>query len=272
MATQTAAERLREWLDGQQPAFALVLGSSLGAVAEVARNPRKLSYAEVPGFPMPSTSGHSGQLVLGEVGDSIGLILEGRVHYHETGRIDAMRPVIQCFADLGIEIVVLTNAAGSTRPDMPPGSLMLINDHINFSGTNPLIGETDDAGFVSLVDAYDPELSGYLRGAAQQHGVDLAEGVYLCNAGPAFETPAEIRMATVIGADAVGMSTVPEAMLARRYGIRVAALSAITNFGAGLLGGAPSHDETKREGSRIVSDLAKLMQGFADRLAANSSH
>jgi len=145
---------------------------------------------------------------------------------------------------------------------------MLINDHINFSGTNPLIGETDDAGFVSLVDAYDPQLSGYLRGAAEQHGVDLAEGVYLCNAGPAFETPAEIRMATIIGADAVGMSTVPEAMLARRYGIRVAALSAITNYAAGLLGGTPTHDETKREGSLIVNDLSNLVRGFAERLAA----
>lgn len=272
MQTSNASERLKQWFAGEHPAFALILGSSLGAVAEVVRNPRKLSYAEVPGFPMPSTSGHSGQLVIGEVGGCTGLILEGRVHYHETGRIDAMRPVIECFAQLGIEIVVLTNAAGSTRPEMPPGSLMLINDHINFSGTNPLIGETDDAGFVSLVDAYDPELSGFLREAAVQHKVDLAEGVYLCNAGPAFETPAEIRMATIIGADAVGMSTVPEALLARRYGIRVAALSAITNYGAGLLGGAPSHDETKREGSRIVENLGQLMCGFADRVAAASAN
>ncbi len=270
MLSTTASERLREWFDGEHPAFALVLGSSLGAVADVVHNPRKLSYAEVPGFPMPSTSGHSGQLVIGDVGGCTGLILEGRVHFHETGRIDAMRPVIECFAQLGIEIVVLTNAAGSTRSQMPPGSLMLINDHINFSGTNPLIGETDDAGFISLVDAYDPELSEFLRAAARQHSIDLAEGVYLCNAGPAFETPAEVRMASIIGADAVGMSTVPEVLLARRYGIRVAALSAITNYGAGLLGGAPSHDETKREGSRIVEDLTQLMRGFASRIAAAS--
>jgi len=181
MLEKSASGRLKEWFDGEHPAFALVLGSSLGAVARVVRNPRKLSYAEVPGFPVPSTSGHSGQLVIGEVGGCTGLILEGRVHYHETGRIDAMRPVIECFAELGIQIVVLTNAAGSTRPEMPPGSLMLINDHINFSGTNPLIGETDDAGFISLVDAYDPQLCDFLRAAAEQHDIDLAEGVYLCN-------------------------------------------------------------------------------------------
>lgn len=248
-----------------KPQFAVILGSSLGPFADSVQHARSINFDDVPGFPQPSISGHHGRLILGEVGGVSTLVLEGRVHYYESGDPGVMRPVIKAFAELGIEFVVLTNAAGSLHESVGPGRLMLIRDHINFSGTNPLIGEAGDAGLVPMTNAYNEELARTMRSAANEQNIDLAEGVYLCNSGPMFETPAEIRMAAVIGADAVGMSTVPETILARRFGLRVAGLSAITNMAAGIAGGTPSHGETKRVGSQIVGDLTRLLHSFASQ-------
>jgi purine-nucleoside phosphorylase len=172
-------------------------------------------------------------------------MLAGRAHYYEHGDAAAMRPVLETLAGIGVEKLILTNAAGSLDPDMPPGSVMLVTDHINFSGSNPLFGEPTDRRFVGLTEAYDASMRAALEQAAQATGTTLHKGVYMWFSGPSFETPAEIRMARVLGANAVGMSTVPEAILARFLGLRVAACSAITNFAAGMTGAELSHQETK---------------------------
>jgi purine-nucleoside phosphorylase len=261
-----AASRLIQHLGQDAPVFAVVLGSSLGRLADALANPRALSYAELPGFPKPTVSGHAGELVAGTLGGKPVLMLKGREHAYEHGNAAAMRPVIEALAEAGLSRLVLTNAAGSLRPEVGPGRIMLITDHINLSGMNPLIGETGDARFVSLTNAYDPVLAGALRAAARRDGLVLTEGVYAWFSGPSFETPAEIRMARLLGADAVGMSTAPETILARRFGLRVAGLSVITNLGAGMSGASPSHEETKREGAKAAADMTRLITRLAEDL------
>ncbi|MEP4103191.1 MAG: purine-nucleoside phosphorylase, partial [Nitratireductor sp.] len=187
-------------------------------------------------------------------------------HYYEHGNAAAMRPALETLAGIGIKRLVLTNAAGSLDPDMPPGSVMLITDHINFSGTNPLFGEPSDRRFVGLTEAYDPAMRAALENAAEATGTPLKKGVYMWFSGPSFETPAEIRMARVFGADAVGMSTVPEVILARFLGMRVAACSVITNLAAGMTGEELSHQETKDMaplgGARLAAVLRRAIGAF----------
>ena len=257
-----AAERLREHLGAVRPVIAMVLGSSLGGLSQGLTEPRALAYCDLPGFPQPSVSGHAGELVTGMLAGRPVLMLKGRAHAYEHGNAAAMRPVIEALAACGIGRLLLTNAAGSLRHAIGPGNIMLITDHINLSGMNPLIGETGDDRFVSLTGAYDATLAQALRDAARHERIDLAEGVYAWFSGPSFETPAEIAMAGLMGAHAVGMSTVPETILARRFGMKVAALSVITNFGAGIGGASPSHEETKREGARATADMARLIARF----------
>jgi purine-nucleoside phosphorylase len=172
-------------------------------------------------------------------------MLSGRVHYYEHGAADAMRVPLEVLRGIGVTRLILTNSAGSLRQDMPPGSVMRITDHINFSGANPLIGEASDSRFVGMTTAYDATLGAAMDRAAEATGTPLHHGVYMWFSGPSFETPAEIRMARVLGADAVGMSTVPEVILARFMGLEVAAASVITNYGAGMTGAELSHQETK---------------------------
>ena len=262
----TAAAILKRFVGRTQPLFAVVLGSSLGGLADGLESPRMVTYAELPGFPMPSVSGHAGELVIGTLGGHPVVMLKGRAHAYEHGNAGAMRPVIEALAAAGLTRVVLTNAAGSLRPDVGPGRLMLITDHINLSGMSPLLAEAGDARFVSLTNAYDPALADRLRAAAKAESVALAEGVYAWFSGPMFETPAEIRMAGTLGAHAVGMSTAPETILARRFGLKVAALSVITNLGAGIGGASPSHEETKREGAKATANLSQLLARFAKDL------
>lgn len=253
---------LAEHLGGDRPRVAIILGSSLGDVAASAECARKIDYREIAGFPLPKVSGHAGQLIIGKLGDRQVLILRGRAHAYENGDAAVMRPVIAALSESGVTSLIITNAAGSLDPKLRPGRIMLIEDHINFAGMNPLIGETGDQGFVGMTDAYDPALRKGFMKAAKQEKIALAQGVYVWFSGPSFETPAEIRMVRKWGGDAVGMSTVPEVILARRFGLRVAALSIITNLGAGIEGSAPSHDETKREGAKAASDMARLLQRF----------
>ena len=162
----------------------------------------------------------------------------------------------------GIETLILTNAAGSLKPEMRPGSIMLIADHINYSGMNPLIGQHGDENFVPMTDAYDPALRQRFLAAAKAEGIALHEGVYCWYSGPSFETPAEIRMFQIIGGTAVGMSTAPETILARRFGLKVAGLSVITNLAAGIEGASPSHEETKREGAKAAMNMKALVTRF----------
>ena len=236
---------LAERLGGRAPKLAIVLGSGLGGLVDEVENAVRISYAELPGFPKSGVTGHAGEIVAGNFAGRSVLMLAGRAHYYEHGDAAAMRPVLETLAGISVEKLILTNAAGSLDPHMPPGSVMLITDHINFSGSNPLFGEPTDSRFVGLTEAYDATMRKALEQAAEATGTKLHRGVYMWFSGPSFETPSEIRMARVFGANAVGMSTVPEVILARFLGLRVAACSVITNFAAGMTGAELSHQETK---------------------------
>jgi xanthosine phosphorylase len=255
---------------GLRPRVGVVLGSGLGAVADAVAEPTVIDYAELPGFPQPTVAGHGGRAVLGTIGDVPVAVLQGRAHVYEGGDLERIRTPIRALRAAGAEIIVLTNAAGSVRPEVGPGRLMLITDHINLSGTNILAGPNDDEigpRFPSLLDAYDPELRDRLRAAAAELGTDLAEGVYLAVSGPTFETPAEIRAFSELGADAVGMSTVHETAVARHAGMRVAAVSAITNLAEGLNPEPLSHEQTLRDAQVAADALAPLLVRFLEGLA-----
>ena len=255
---------------GLEPRVGIVLGSGLGAVADAVTHPTVVDYADLPGFPRPTVEGHGGRAVLGRIGEVPVAVLQGRAHVYEGGDFDAIRTPVRALRAAGAEILVLTNAAGSLRPDVGPGRLMLISDHINLSGVNVLTGPNDDSigpRFPSLRDAYDPELRERLRVAAVELGIELAEGVYLAVSGPTFETPAEIRAIERLGGDAVGMSTVHETAVARHAGLRVAAVSAITNLAEGMGDEALSHEQTLRDAQRAAEALAQLLVRFVEELA-----
>ena len=253
---------LGELLGRRSPKTAIILGSSLGPIAEAVTDPLIIPYADLPGFPMPKISGHAGRLVVGTMGGAQVAVLQGRAHPYESGNAAVMRPAIEMLKDAGIETLILTNAAGSLDPQLRPGSIMLITDHINYSGMNPLIGQHGDENFVGMTDAYDPAIRKKFLAAAKVEKITLNQGVYVWFSGPSFETPAEIRMAQIIGGHAVGMSTAPEAILARRFGLKVAGLSVITNLGAGIEGASPSHEETKTEGAKAVADMSRLLMRY----------
>ena len=253
---------LKEWGVEGPFEYGLVLGTGLGPVADLVQNPVIVPYAQIPGFPKGQVSGHSARVVAGTIGKHKVFVMQGRAHYYEHGDPAIMRTPIETMAALGIKNLILTNAAGSLLEDMPPGALSLISDHINLSGVNPLIGMNDDSRFVPMVDAYDPALRASLKQAAIASGVTLSEGIYHWFPGPSFETPAEIRASKLLGATLVGMSTVPEVILARRIGLRVAAISMVTNYGAGLFGGAPSHAETKSVAAEAGEKMKALLGGF----------
>jgi xanthosine phosphorylase len=248
----------------------IVLGSGLGAVAEAVEDPVVVGYEELPGFPRPSVEGHAGRAVLGRVAGVPVAVLQGRAHLYEGGDLDPLRVPVRALRAAGAEILVLTNAAGSLRPEVGPGSLMAITDHINLTGANLLVGRNDDAvgpRFPALRDAYDLSLLAELRRSAQTLGLTLAEGVYLAVTGPSFETPAEIRAYQVLGADAVGMSTVQETIIARHCGLRVAAVSMITNLAEGLSDEPLSHEQTLRAAEAGAGDLTRLLLDFIPRLS-----
>ncbi len=255
-----AVQELIKKLEGFAPRIAMVLGSGLGDFADTVDQAIRIPYSELNGFPHGGVSGHAGEIVAGYVSGVPVLVLAGRVHYYEHGDAGAMRPVLETLSAFGITHLILTNAAGSLREDMPPGSVMLIEDHINFSGSNPLFGEPTDRRFVGLTTAYDQGIRSALEDAAKAEDIALSKGVYMWFSGPSFETPAEIKMARIFGADAVGMSTVPEVILARFLDMKVAACSVITNFGAGMTGGELSHHETKEMAPRGGKRLAAIIR------------
>ena len=262
------------WIRGKRdaaPRVGLVLGSGLGAFAERLKNRVAIPYEEIPHFPVPSgVVGHAGELVLGDVGSTPVVVLSGRVHFYE-GRpmTDVVYPA-RVLARLGVGAVVLTNAAGGVRRTFRPGDLMLISDHINAFGTNPLIGPNEEAlgaRFPDMSAVYDKKLRVLAKSTARQLKVPLREGVYLGNSGPSYETPAEIRAYRTVGADAVGMSTIPEAIALRHAGVRVLGISTITNMAAGILPQPLVHAEvlavTKRVGQRFVALLTALVPKIA---------
>jgi purine-nucleoside phosphorylase len=241
------------------PKIGLVLGSGLGSFADTLENQARFAFAELPGFPVSTVTGHRGELVIGTVAGVEVAVLSGRAHFYEHGDAAVMATPMETFAALGCTAVILTNAAGGLDPKVGPGELMMITDHINFAGTNPLYGADGDRRFVGMTQAYDEDLAALLRRAAAAEGVALSEGVYMWFNGPSFETPAEIRMARILGADAVGMSTVPEVILARYFGMKVAAVSTITNFAAGMTGGELSHEETKENAPKGAEKLKRIL-------------
>lgn len=258
-----AADFLKGRLGALAPRYGIVLGSGLGSLVDAVAEPLRIPYADIPGFPVSSVSGHAGEFVAGRIGDTPVAVLSGRAHYYERGDAKAMRVPIETLKRIGVENLILTNSAGSLREDMPPGSVMRIADHIAFASANPLIGVESDERFVGMTNAYDAALAIGMEEAAERLGIPLARGVYMWFSGPSFETPAEIRMARILGADAVGMSTVPEVILARFFGLKVAAASVVTNFAAGMTGSELSHEETKQMaplgGTRLAAILKEMI-------------
>jgi purine-nucleoside phosphorylase len=264
---ERSAAAIRARAPQRSPRVAVVLGSGWQAVAAQLDAPTAIAYAELPAFPLLGVAGHAGELVLGRLGGAEVALLAGRKHAYEDGHADAMKGAIRTLAALGVGALLLTNAAGSLDAAMPTGSLMLISDHLNLAQRTPLHGERDNARFVDLRDAYDPVLRGKAREVARAMGQALHEGVYAWMLGPQFETPAEIRMLRTLGADAVGMSTVPETILARHAGLKVLGLSLITNLAAGMDDQPLSHAQTMAAGQAAADRAARFLEALAPALA-----
>ncbi|MGC9219894.1 MAG: purine-nucleoside phosphorylase [Solirubrobacteraceae bacterium] len=254
-----------------RPLVGVILGSGLGAVADAVQAPEVISYEELAGFPRPTVAGHAGRVVQGTIAGVPVAVLQGRAHLYEGGPVDEIRAPVRWLRASGAEILVITNAAGSLRPEVGPGRLMAVTDHINLTGANVLAGPNDERigpRFPSMGAAYDPEFLAQLRATAAQLGIPLAEGVYTGWLGPSFETAAEIRAVRILGGDAVGMSTVHETIVARHCGLRVAAISAITNLAEGLGDVALSHEQTLADAARAADDLTRLLVAAIPSLAA----
>ncbi|WP_153770582.1 purine-nucleoside phosphorylase [Labrenzia sp. CE80] len=244
----------------------MILGSGLGSLADEVEDAVRIPYSHLTEFPISTVTSHSSELVAGTLARVPVVILSGRAHYYEGGDPTVMRTPVETLKELGCEILLATNAAGSLREEVAPGSPMLISDHINWSGKNPLIGEEDEKRFLDMSSAYDPDLRAAMAKVAEATGSAVPDGVYMWFSGPSFETPAEIRMAKTLGADAVGMSTVPEVIIARFLGMRVAAMSIITNYGAGLQAHALSHDETKSVALKGMDRMKQLVRAFVKEI------
>jgi purine-nucleoside phosphorylase len=261
---QVAAKQLQKF-SRLRPTLAIVLGSGFHHVLTALRVEKKVPYAKIPGFPKPTVSGHAGELFFGTLGGTPVLVLSGRAHYYEGHPMERVTFAVRALAAFGIRDLLLTNAAGGLNKNFRAGDFMMLTDHINLMGANPLRGGAI-AGlprFVDLTETYDAGLGRLLRSAANECKLRLQSGVYLAVSGPSYETPAEIRAFARLGADAVGMSTVPEAIVARQCGINVAAVSCITNLAAGISKEKLSHAEVLETAERVKTRAAALLKTFA---------
>lgn len=268
-----AIEHLRERV-GVAPRVALILGSGLGNLADEVEGATRVPYESIPGFPESTVTGHAGTLVVGRWAGAEVAVMQGRFHLYEGWSSGMVALPIRVLAGLGAHSLVLTNAAGGVRPGMRPGDLMLIADHINLMWRNPLIGRVREGEerFPDMSDPYDAVLRSAAEEVALDLGIPLTPGVYAAVLGPSYETPAEIRMLARLGADAIGMSTVPEVLVARARGIRVLGISCITNLAAGLGDGEPlSHDEVVAVSGRVRDGLAALIHGVLPRVVASAA-
>ena len=263
-----ALEPLRACAPKARPRIAVVLGSGWSGLTAHLVDTIRIPYAELPGFPRAGVAGHSGELWLGRIGAHEVAVMSGRKHTYEEGDAKAMQVPLVTLRALGCEVLVQTNAAGSLKAAMPPGSLMVLTDHINMAQRSPLIGESGPERFVDMVDAYDAGLRATALEVARRSDVVLHQGVYMWILGPQFETPAEIRMFKQLGADAVGMSTVPETILARRSGMKVLALSLMTNMAAGLSGEILSHEHTLEQAGRVNAAASRLLADVIKEIVA----
>ena len=255
-----------------RPRVAVVLGSGWGGLTGRLADPVSIAYADLPGFPQATVTGHAGELWLGRLGDVEVAVMSGRRHAYESGDASGMNLPLQVLQALGCSVLVLTNAAGSLDPDMGPGALMLVSDHINLPQLSPLREAGGATRFVGMADAYDPALRERARAVARVGGVTLHEGVYLWCLGPQFETPAEIRAFRMLGADAVGMSTVPETIAARHAGMRVLALSLITNLAAGLADQQLSHAQTLAQAHLSSAAASALLAAIIEAIEPGETH
>lgn len=257
-----AAEVIRRGA-GLAPKVGVVLGSGLGPFAEDVEQPISVSYSDIPGFPEMTVAGHAGRMVLGTVSGVPVAVLQGRKHYYETGDARAMNLPIATLRELGCGILLTSNASGAILEGLKPGDLAILADHVNWVGASPLTGEQGIADpFIDMVDAYDPALRAMLARAGGKCGLALREAVYTFLAGPQFETPAEIRAVQRLGGDLVGMSTVPEVIFARYLGMRVAALSVVTNRAAGMSDTALSHAQTQANAKQAEKAMRALVAEF----------
>lgn len=249
--------------------IAVILGSGLGGYEEALIDPHTISYEKIPGFPTSTVPGHAGKFVVGTVKSRRVLVMSGRFHHYEGHGLDAVTMPIRVMALLGVKTLIITNAAGGVNTAFSAGDLMLITDFINLAGKNPLRGKNLDAfgpRFPDMSEAFDPELREIAIQRAQRHSIRLQQGVYCWMNGPSYETPAEIRMVRALGGDAVGMSTVPEVIVARHCGMRVVGISAITNMAAGVLDQPINHEEVLTMGELIRDDFRSLLDSLIDHL------
>ena len=281
----TAAEFIRSKVT-RPISTAVVLGSGLGAFADELADPIAIPYEQIPGFARSTVEGHAGRLVIGDMGGSMIAVQQGRFHYYEGYEMEQVMLPVRAFGLLGIKNILLTNAAGSLNSDMTPGSIMVISDHINFMGVNPLRGPNDDRfgpRFPDLSRLYDKEFQQIALSEASEisrdrvdRGLDpkaidfIHRGIYCALSGPTYETPAEIRMLRELGADAVGMSTVPEAIAARHQGCRVLGLSCITNLAAGMLDEPINHEEVMETGARVAEVFKELLRRILSKVSKTS--
>lgn len=245
------------------PDIGIILGSGLGDFADTLQDPVVIPYGEIPGFHVSTVKGHSGQLIFGTLGNKKVVAMKGRIHYYEGISVDQVVFPMKVLCELGVENFIITNASGGVNKNYKPGDLMIITDHINFGGVNPLIGPNDDKvgpRFPDMTYVYTPELQDLAASVGEKLNIPLQKGVYIYMTGPTYETPAEIRMARTMGADAVGMSTVPEAIIASHRKRKILGISCITNMAAGILDEPLKHEDVVEVSSRIKSDFIKLIQ------------
>ncbi len=266
-APQRAAEFIRSRLGDSRPRTAIVLGSGLGELANQVTNATTIPYSGIPGFPEPTVIGHSGNLIAGSLGGKPVILQSGRFHLYEGHDPSTVVLPIRVFAELGVSNFIVTNAAGGINRTLKPPTLMLITDHINLMWKSPLSGEVFDGEprFPDMSAPYDPGLRAIAREVALETGIHLGEGVYVGVLGPSYETPAEIRMFDRMGADAVGMSTVPETIVANARGIKVLGISSITNPAAGTTNEPLNHDEVLEAGRDIAKNLGRLIEGVLEK-------
>ena len=268
----TRAEQAAKFILGRtafRPRIALVLGSGLGGFADELENAVRIPYGDIPFFPRSTAVGHAGTLVIGTVSDITVAAMQGRVHLYEGYSPQQVTFPIRMFGRMGVQSVVLTNAAGGINPSYGRGALVVIRDHINLQGQNPLLGANEDRfgpRFPDMTDAYNAELRKYALEEAERLGDGIHEGIYAAMLGPSYETPAEIRFLRTIGADLVGMSTVPEVIVARHMGIEVLAISCVTNMAAGMSGEKINHEEVMETGERVRGKFLALLRAVLPKI------
>ena len=269
-AAVKAAKAIRKRADSQQPAVAVILGSGLGGLSKSIGDAVRIPFADIPGFPEVTVAGHEGAVIVGSLGGREIVALSGRFHLYE-GHPPALAAFpVRVFHALGARDLFVSNAAGGISPKLAVGDLMMISDHLNLMGTNPLVGaaQEGETRFPDMTDAYNPGLRWVLRTTAEKLGITLREGVYAGLLGPSYETPSEVKMLKLLGADAVGMSTVPEVIVARALGMRVVGVSCITNAAAGVTGAALSHAEVLETTNRVSAAFESLVTEFLARSTA----